>query len=165
MTFVTMELHTRDLLNADELLAEPCLPASQGKRFLNLLIDFVFFYIIMVTVGVIVFLISPYLLDSKILINRVTSMLLYVAYYLAFEAWLGKTPGKILTKTKVVNKNGQKPDLLTCLWRNLARLIPFDTFTFLREKPIGMHDRMSGTMVVDDRPSLSLDQSIRNTPD
>ncbi|MVM34049.1 RDD family protein [Spirosoma sp. HMF4905] len=164
-----MDNLSRDLLNADELLAKPITPTSQSKRLANLLLDMLFFYSIVFTVGVIVLLIYPevgYSVESvNPLVDRVVGALLYVAYYMVFETWLGKTPGKIITKTKVVDKQGQKPDFTTLLGRNLARIIPFDAFTFLRENPIGMHDRMARTMVIDDRPTLTLDQSLRNIPD
>ncbi|GAB4013630.1 hypothetical protein GCM10028808_33320 [Spirosoma migulaei] len=164
-----MDSPSRDLLDASELLAQPLKPTRWTNRLANLLIDTVFFYIIFGTLGTAIALISPEFLDSLSrihpILNQVLSSLLFVIYYLAFEIWLGKTPGKIITKTKVVDQEGNKPDVKTCLGRNFARLIPFDGLTFFQAAPIGMHDRMSHTMVVDDLPALTLDQSLRNIPE
>ncbi|SFC91623.1 RDD family protein [Spirosoma endophyticum] len=160
-----MDNQSRDLLNADELLAEPLVPASRMKRFLNSLIDTVFFYIILVTIGVIFTLLIP---GSTEAINRlnplvvqVMGMLLFGGYYIVFETWLGKTPGKMITRTKVVDNEGEMPGFKVIIGRSFARLIPFEAFSFLQEKPVGIHDRMSQTMVVDDKPRSSLDLSLR----
>lgn len=159
-----MDAQSRDLLNADELLAEPLQPARWTKRLANLLIDTVFFYVMMMTIGVGLALIIPESLDSfnetNPLVDRLVGWLLFTAYYVAFEAWLGKTPGKMITKTKVVGQDGQKPTFSNLLSRNFARLIPFDAFTFFRETPIGTHDRLGHTMVVDDRPRSTFDRSL-----
>lgn len=71
---------------------------------------------------------------------------LYFAYSFLFEFFLGKTPGKLLTKTKVVNRTGHKPTLRILIFRNLLRLIPMDNFSFLFGA--GMHDSISGTLVI-----------------
>lgn len=164
-----MDNQSRDLLDADELLAEPLIPATRTKRFLNLLIDTVFFYIFMITIGVVAVLINPEAMDSLAqtnpLIDRLISTLLFVGYYVVFETWLGKTPGKMITKTRVVDEEGQQPGFKTILGRSFARIIPFDAFTFFKETPIGMHDRIAHTLVIDDRPRLSFDQSLRNMPE
>ncbi|QMW06043.1 RDD family protein [Spirosoma foliorum] len=160
---------SRDLLNADELLATPITPTSRLKRLANLLLDTLFFYIIVFTIGGVVILIYPEMSDSlesvNPLLDRLISTLLFSIYCIVFESWLGRTPGKLITKTKVVNSQGEKPDFNTLVVRNFARVIPFDAFTFLRETPIGLHDRLAHTMVIDDRPSFTLDQSLRNLPD
>src|SRR5919199_1769818 len=159
-----MDASSRNLLDADELLAEPLLPARWTKRLANTFIDIIFFYVIVLTIGVVIALINPALIDqivnSNSKLDRLVSTLLFVGYYISFESWLGKTPGKIITKTKVVNKDGKKPALMSIVWRSLARIIPFDAFTFLKPTPIGMHDRLANTMVVDDRPRKSLDRSL-----
>lgn len=173
-----MANQSRDLLNADELLAEPLVPASRMKRFLNLLIDTVFFYIIIVALTFIIGLMvtvmgadannSVSVLQLDQLIDHLLKVLFFVGffgYYITFEAWLSKTPGKMITNTKVVDNEGQKPGFTTIFWRSLSRIVPFDAFTFLRENPIGIHDRISKTMVVNDKPRSSLDLSLRQLPE
>lgn len=161
-----MDAQPRDLLNADDLLAEPLKPARWTKRLANLLLDTVFFYIIIVTIGLIAVLISPEFVDAinrtDPLLDRLVGTLLYAVYCFGFEAWLGKTPGKMITRTKVVGQNGERPDLYALIRRSLARIIPFDALTFMRQTPIGLHDRLGQTMVVDDRPLHSFDRSLAN---
>jgi len=79
--------------------------------------------------------------------------ILYVLYHLVFESFFGKTPGKFLTKTKVVNKEGEKPSFQQLLKRNLSRLIPLDPFSFLFSKR-GWHDMISETYVVFDKKEV-----------
>lgn len=76
--------------------------------------------------------------------------MLYVLYYLFFEYFWGRTLGKFLIKTKVVNKEGEKPSFQQLLIRNLSRLIPLDPLSFFFSKR-GWHDTISKTYVVFDR--------------
>ena len=76
---------------------------------------------------------------------------LYVSYHALFEQFLGKTPGKYLTRTHVVTITGEKPTLRTLLIRNACRLIPFDALSFLLTQR-GLHDELSKTCVVHDQP-------------
>jgi uncharacterized RDD family membrane protein YckC len=69
-----------------------------------------------------------------------------LAYYFFFELFSGKTPGKYLTKTLVVNYSGERPSMKALLIRNVARLISYDGFSFIFGQ--GLHDDISGTMVV-----------------
>ncbi|MBC8643239.1 RDD family protein [Flavobacterium lindanitolerans] len=59
-----------------------------------------------------------------------------------------RTIGKFITKTVVVNINGEKPDTQEILVRSLCRLIPFETFSFLGAPNKGWHDSISKTYVV-----------------
>ena len=164
-----MNNQSRDLLNADELLAEPLTPARWTKRLANLLIDTFFFYLFILVIGFVAAMINPAVIDwldeTHPLVDRLIGSLLFVAYYVIFENWLGKTPGKMITKTKVVDVKGEKPTFTTLLGRNFSRLIPFDALTFFRETPIGMHDRIAHTLVVDDRPRFSFDRSLATDED
>lgn len=76
--------------------------------------------------------------------------LLYVMYHFISEYFFGKTLGKFLTKTKVLNEEGEKPSFQQLLIRNLFRLIPLDPFSFLFSKR-GWHDTISKTYVIFDR--------------
>jgi uncharacterized RDD family membrane protein YckC len=60
-----------------------------------------------------------------------------------------KTLGKFITKTKVVTKGGEKPELSDIIRRTLCRLIPFDKISYLFTKN-GIHDRLSETIVIKD---------------
>ncbi|MEM6265057.1 MAG: RDD family protein, partial [Bacteroidota bacterium] len=74
-----------------------------------------------------------------------------------FEAAFGKTPGKFVTKTQVVNKDGGKPTPGQLIGRTFARFIPFDAFSFLASNPVGWHDSLSKTRVVKDDSLVHLD--------
>ena len=120
--------------------------ADKGTRVGNYLIDTTCFIILviinLIVLGGLLHLIpengSPYF--------GIYYFSLYFAYYFLFEFFLGKTPGKLLTKTRVVNRTGDKPTLRILIFRNLLRLLPIDNFTFLFGA--GMHDSLSGTFVV-----------------
>ena len=71
---------------------------------------------------------------------------LYFAYYFLFEYFFGKTPGKFLTKTRVVDRSGNKITLKALLIRSFCRIIPIDYFTFIFGE--GMHDILSKTQVI-----------------
>ena len=73
------------------------------------------------------------------------------AYYFIFEYRLGKTPGKFLTRTRVVTGEGGAPGRRAILVRTATRFIPFEWVSFIQKKPVGWHDSLSGTMVVEDR--------------
>lgn len=72
---------------------------------------------------------------------------LYLLYFTGFEFAFSKTPGKFITRTKVVNKDGSKPEFLMLLFRNACRLIPFDDLSYLFDQR-GWHDRISRTYVI-----------------
>jgi uncharacterized RDD family membrane protein YckC len=73
---------------------------------------------------------------------------IYFTYYFLFEALFGRTPGKFLTGTKVVNVNGARLTLSQLVVRSLSRLIPFEGFSFLGAEPEGWHDTLSRSFVV-----------------
>jgi uncharacterized RDD family membrane protein YckC len=69
-------------------------------------------------------------------------------YYTIFETIFKRSPGKWLSISKVVNKNGKKPAFWQILIRSLIRLTIIDCFfiPFL-DKPL--HDYLSKTEVVE----------------
>jgi len=124
-------------------------PVDKGTRFGNYIIDIVVFVVLfMLHVLVIetVFNTAP---DPDSPLLGIYYLMLLFGYYFLFEYFLGKTPGKFLTKTRVVDMDGEWPGAKKLLIRNLCRLIPFDNFSFLFGA-FGWHDSLSGTMVVRD---------------
>ncbi|MFH1782484.1 MAG: RDD family protein [Candidatus Omnitrophota bacterium] len=124
-------------------------PTTQGKRFINLLLDLLFLNI---AVALIVIVFSVFglkeLLERE---NVVVSAVLYLLYYLITESIWGRSPGKFYTKTSVVMADGEKPEMRDIFIRTVCRFIPFEAFSHLFSKnPIGWHDRISGTLVIDD---------------
>lgn len=133
--------------------------ASQNKRFLNYFLDGIFLPIFMGAGSMLVGLIAPLILGREpnetklgILVVLVYSMLLamFLIYYAAFEAIFGATIAKFITRTRVVSVDGGKAGFGKILGRSLARMLPFEQFSFLfGDKRLGWHDTLSGTRVID----------------
>jgi uncharacterized RDD family membrane protein YckC len=124
--------------------AEDLIDASQGQRFANLLIDEV-----MVVVGASILLVPATIANGGAapLGGRLIGIATLLAYYILCEAIFGRTLGKLITGTRVVTLDGGKPGFAKILGRSVARLVPFEPFSFLAG-PNGWHDRWSGTRVV-----------------
>ena len=71
----------------------------------------------------------------------------FLLYYVPAELLTGRTPGKIITRTRVVSRTGEPLTAKQVVGRTLLRLIPMEPFTFFARGP-GLHDRASGTRVV-----------------
>ncbi|MFT4155425.1 RDD family protein [Parafilimonas sp.] len=74
-------------------------------------------------------------------------MVLFI-YYTIFEALFKRSPGKWLSKSKVVNKNGGKPAFWQILVRSLVRLTIIDCF-FIPFFDGPLHDYLSQTAVTE----------------
>lgn len=132
--------------------------APLGKRFANHLIDTLFLYIMVFIIGVlygtVMVMNDPAFFDEigegNIVLQYVLGFIAIFIYYSIFEGLTGRSPAKYITKTKVVDLNGEKPDFATIFIRTLCRAIPFDAFSFLFSQDSGgWHDRLSKTSVVD----------------
>ncbi len=86
----------------------------------------------------------------------------YVVYYLLFEFFYQKTPGKFLTKCRVIDLYGQKPLFSTAFLRNMIRIVPFEAFSCFGER--GWHDRWSDTFVVPDEEYEALQKLLAEEP-
>ncbi len=76
----------------------------------------------------------------------------FLAYYTLLEGLYGRTLGKLLTGSRVMElADYSKPRLLTALFRTLARLIPFEACSFLSARPVGWHDALGNAFVTDSR--------------
>ena len=123
-------------------------PASRGKRFLNLLIDYAGLMLFGFIAGLLLQVLGLYPIIESVN-ETVLGIFIITTYYLFFESTWQRTPGKWITKTKVVSKDGTKPNFTQILGRSFSRLIPFEAFSFLvGGNPIGWHDRFPGTLVV-----------------
>lgn len=117
-----------------------------SHRVKNLMID----TMISMFLGLILFLIIIFNFDVDQ--SRIVYAFVFLSartfYYVITEYFLARSIGKILTKTKVVNKNGSRASLITVIIRSICRLIPLNPFSFL----FGWdwHDKLSKTKVVYD---------------
>ncbi len=141
--------------------------AAKEKRFVNYIIDRILFMGVLYGMGYLLSLIGSeaiinWLIGVDLLTDILVSNLLYIIFYTAQEYFLdGKTIGKYLTRTRVLcrSRRGQPPTFLQYLGRSAARVIPFNTLSFLGDR--GWHDSLSDTIVIDEASSqnyLSLDK-------
>lgn len=133
-------------------------PAQRIYRFINHLVDSILSQIFALGF-VLVIILSPKfaglsILDP-ILDNQFSSFLFFVGlfffcrllYYIVFEHFFSKTPGKFISGTAVVSTKGTAT-LTQLIIRSLARLIPLDDFSIFRSSQRTWHDDLSHTMVV-----------------
>jgi uncharacterized RDD family membrane protein YckC len=138
-------------------LAEP-MPlrrATRGQRFATMLLDSLFYYLFAFLIGVV--FVS---LGMERVLERIPDLLLgaliMLVYYAPQEAYSGRTLGKRIMKTQVVNADGQPITGKQAVLRTLGRFIPFEALTFLgggEEGPCGLHDNIARTIVVTTRPA------------
>jgi uncharacterized RDD family membrane protein YckC len=135
----------------DELLA----PLSQ--RFLNWFVDTVmqillFLFLFTIIAGV-AHSYGNKELPSYLLINPIGQYtfvsLIRLSYYISLETLFGRSVGKFVSQTMVVDENGNKPSHHMILIRTLCRLIPFYEFSFFGIPTRAWHDSLSKTYVVD----------------
>ncbi|WP_369769703.1 RDD family protein [Flavobacterium sp. WC2416] len=134
--------------------------ASQGQRFLNLLLDLLFIYIIILSVGTSIILIAD--VANKFTVSDWVETLSWTAilsygllilflYYFLTEVYFSRTLAKLVTRTIVVKSDGLKPTIDMIFIRTICRFIPFEGLSYLGSVSWGWHDRFSGTYVVKKR--------------
>lgn len=147
--------------------------ASNGKRFLNWLIDHIGIYACAAMVGVVIGVSEKLgmmygwldrLGNLSGLENILFTAAITIAYYTGFEGVFGRTLGKLVTGTKVITDEGTKARFPQVIGRTFARYIPFDGLSFVIGEGGGWHDRLSGTRVVDLRDIAGRDAMARLSP-
>jgi uncharacterized RDD family membrane protein YckC len=131
--------------------------ATGTRRFLNHIIDSVIYYLLAIISTVVIIILFELFYPGKISLSEdstpwwiyVIGIIIYLSYYTFCESVFGRTVGKLITGTRVVNKYGKTPDTKTILLRSLSRLVPFEPFSFLGSEPRGWHDMWTNTYVVD----------------
>ena len=133
--------------------------ATQGIRFLNFILDRIFVYVLFLVFGLFLGIVAE-LMDSDALrefildlsnVNKYVDVLfttlVYCIYLFCMEYFAnGRTIGKFITGTQVVNLRGEKPTVNQVFLRTVSRVVPFDPLSFLGEN--GWHDTWSDTRVV-----------------
>ena len=104
---------------------------DKNIRLANFAIDLLAFLAITMGIEIVAYFIYPELLDENNKTMEYIAYAVYFLYYFVFELTAGRTIGKLLTKTIVVDINGCKPDAGRIFGRTLIRLIPFDALRFL----------------------------------
>lgn len=133
------------------------LTASLNKRFVNYLFDslFIFIFTFIVVFRVLFMLMAFFPSGVNFNLGNYGGYLVTytfsIVFYTVFETSTGKSPGKYITKTKVVTLTGEKPDFISILKRSLCRCIPFNAVSFLFTDNSFWHDSLSKTMVIEDK--------------
>ena len=125
---------------------EPAEIASKGRRFGTLVVDYLGYFAASFVIGIVMAALHLHLPRGSELFNFAFGMVVLVTYYLVFEGFWGRTPGKFVFGTVVVDMKGGKPAFATLLGRTLCRFIPFEPFSFFGAA--GWHDKFSKTRVV-----------------
>jgi uncharacterized RDD family membrane protein YckC len=134
--------------------------ATQGQRFLNWLIDNLLMrYGLSIVTGYA----AGYLLGTffpeytmhlvnnentwdLLLLGYIIGFFNYLIYYTICEkAFKGYTLGKLLTGTRAIRDDGQELTFKDAFLRSLSRLVPFEVFSALGNKP--WHDTWTKTTV------------------
>ena len=139
-----------DILDQNLVITKPdILPAlaSGSKRFANFILDTVAVYAILFIVAFILGIAGQGDLLASTPFDYLLYFSIFFAYFVFCENYSGKTLGKLITRTKVISIDGEKPESGKIWLRTLCRLIPFEAFTFLGNGE-GLHDRLSKTQVV-----------------
>lgn len=128
--------------------------ASRGRRLVNLLIDTVGYYLLLLFVSIFMAAIDPRLVLLMTLGARryLFVFAVIILYYLPSEALFGRTLGKLVTRTRTVSESGAAATFGQIFTRTVVRLIPFELFTFLGSPPVGLHDKWSRTRVIRNNP-------------
>jgi len=123
--------------------------ASQNKRFSNLALDCVFYFAFAFLVGIVSALVGLGQVIQDMNSNLLGLLILFF-YYFPQELLWGRTLGKRITGTIVVNEDGTPLKPGRALLRTLCRFIPFDPLSFFggQGKPVGWHDKLSKTRVI-----------------
>ena len=119
---------------------------DKGIRAGNFIIDIIVLAIIIVVAVYLISHVYPQIVDSSSPAFDVLASTIFFLYYFLLEFFTGKTIGKMLTKTVVVDRYGNKPKMLNLIARSLVRLVPVEGISFILG-PIGLHDLISGTRV------------------
>ncbi len=155
----------------DQLYLEPRIVKANGwKRFANFLIDYVILLLLVGIFFIIAELVSPtttyedeYSVNRSgfALLENILYSIIYAVYMALFEiVTKGRSIGKLITGTKVVNEDGTSINAGTAFKRGFSRAVPFEIFSALGSPCYPWHDKWTNTYVVDIKASSIFDDSI-----
>ncbi|MFN3528628.1 MAG: RDD family protein [Bacteroidia bacterium] len=132
--------------------------AGKGHRIGNLLIDSVFLVLFGSAAGFLIGYVALQipgmlnLLNWMVFPNFWQRLLLNIvfgtAFYVLFETVFGASPGKLFTRTRTVNVEGDRASFGQIFKRTLIRYVPFEAFSFFNVDTVGWHDEWSNTRVI-----------------
>jgi uncharacterized RDD family membrane protein YckC len=124
-------------------------PARWWKRLINYFLDLSIFYFLIFVISFIAAIFSIKLYKNIWWVDFLISLSIYSLYYISTELLMGRSIAKFITRTFVISSDGVKLDLNTIIIRTLCRFIPFEPFSLISSCPIGWHDSISHTLVVE----------------
>ncbi|MDP4952365.1 MAG: RDD family protein [Flavobacteriales bacterium] len=123
------------------------LKVGHGRRIANFAIDKIISLAIIIVLGIF-FMPVSYLDSDNTILDYVLETVGLLVYYLLIEVPTGRTVGKLVTKTVVVDEHGNKPSVGQLVTRSFCRIVPFEHFSFLGNTARGWHDQWSDTYVI-----------------
>jgi len=91
--------------------------------------------------------------------GQITPLLIYgIIMAITEGAFHGKSIGKLITGTKAINLDGTDMNFGKSFSRNIIRAIPFNAFSAFGNPCNPWHDRLSNTMVVEEKKLALLKQ-------
>jgi len=134
--------------------------ASAGIRFANFIIDQIMVIIIAIVAGVVIAVLSREVTEEESFADTLITYGLMFSYYAVMEGVWGRTVGKFITGTKVVNLRDGKASFGQACLRSLCRFIPFEAFSFLGNSASGWHDSIPKTRVVKITPVQRIQPAV-----
>ncbi len=126
------------------------IPAGQGARFANFIVDYIAQAFLGFAFGVVLVIVGGQ--EAAAFLERTPGIVfgipILLLYYFVLEVTTGRTLGKFVTGTRVVDESGGKPSVGQILGRTFCRLIPFEAFSFFGTPCRGWHDKIPKTFVV-----------------
>lgn len=137
--------------NLDELVVDSGAPdssnyATAGQRFLTYLIDVVIYYLIAIIAG----LAFGSMGGAAGALGSLVTMLSFFLYYILMEQRTGKTVGKMIMKTRVVNVDGGNITMGQAFIRTISRIVPFEFISVWIGDGVMWHDSWASTRVIKD---------------
>jgi len=142
--------------SAEAAVAMP-VPAPRGKRFLNLVLDLLGFYLFLTAILMAIEFAAPNFMErwkTERGLAIATNLVIFFFYYVGSEALTLRSPGKMVTRTRVVDFGGGVPSFSQIALRTILRQWPLEWFPLLMRDADGapglpLHDRWSRTVVVE----------------
>lgn len=136
---------------------EAPIPAPRMKRFLNLVVDLVGFYVFLTGILMAIEVTAPNFMErwkTEKGLTIATNLVIFFLYYVGSEALTLRSPGKLVTRTRVVNFEGGVPSFSQIAFRTLLRQFPLEWLPLFAGDGQGasglpLHDRWSRTVVVE----------------
>jgi uncharacterized RDD family membrane protein YckC len=124
--------------------------AHIGRRFFNFLIDYVVLNVLVFIVTIAVVIMGGQAAMDVVEANAFAIGVVSLSgYYLVLEASFDRTIGKLVTGTRVVNEQGERPSFPQIAGRTLCRFIPFEMLSIFFGTDLRCwHDSLPKTYVI-----------------